>query len=332
MKTLRYKNFVEENSFKEFCSSLLLLRDLLKKKSKIVEYFKEAADEENEEVTAYDSEFNRHTIKISDMIKMEEKFPDLLKLQIETQKFTKQTFDKVDSKFQEKLEQFQDKLTEAQSVKEALSVLGDFIKENGVLKTFKFLTTLVKVFKAAIEFEKKISQILPKGEKYVLRGDYPGTSGHLDVPIEKQKFGTNLIIGGQKTMIEKMFETFEKALTVKNLIKVMTGKTEDLEKISIEYLKKDGEEAIGQLKEVEITDDGDIKVSIENDKVGEVEKNLSEITGEAEGEDEQSLQKKMVDLIKTKPEEVKRILKFTNFISDEKNKDKIVKIDGIMQK
>ena len=110
----------------------------------------------------------------------------------------------------------------------------------------------------------------------------------------------------------------------------MTGRTEDLEKLEVEYLKKDGEESTGEIKEVEITDDGEILVSIENDKVGEIKKNLADITGEAESESEVDLQKKMTEILKNKPEEVKRILKFTNFISDENNKDQVVQINKIL--
>lgn len=312
MLSLKYKDFLESNSLREFGRSIIFIRELLKSRSLSL-YMKEEVEED--EIRVYDPDQGFITVSKSKIKELEEKFPELLKITEEMEKYAKGAFDKLGKDFQGKFDKFTDDMTQTQGVKEALGVLKQFIKENGVIKSFKILTTLIKLFKKQIEFEKRASKIVPKDEKYILK--------------DGSEIGI-LIIGGKPSAIENVVKTIEQALTVENLMKVLTGKTEDLEKLEVEYLKKDGEEATGQLKDVEITADGDIKVSIENDKAGEVEKNLDEITGEAESESEVELQKKMTDVIKTKPELVKKILNFTNFISDEKNKDKVAKIDQIL--
>ena len=49
-------------------------------------------------------------------------------------------------------------MTETEGLKEALVVLRKFIKENGVLNSFKILTKLVKLLKKQVEIEKKVYQ------------------------------------------------------------------------------------------------------------------------------------------------------------------------------
>lgn len=309
MKIKRYQKFLEKNYFYEI-SDILLLRDLLKIMPKYRYKYINEDNNNEDEIRVYDPGNGFVNVSKSKIKELEDKFPELLKINEEMVKFTKEI-----SSISDKFDKFMDELTETKGVKEALGVLGKFVKENGVLKSFKMITDVLKLLKKQMEFEKRISKIIPKDEKYLLKdGSETGI----------------LIIGGRPSAMENIINTISNALTVKNLMKIVTGRTEDLEKLEVEYLKKDGEESTGEIKEVEITDDGEILVSIENDKVGEIKKNLADITGEAESESEVDLQKKMTEILKNKPEEVKRILKFTNFISDEINKDQVVKINKIL--
>jgi hypothetical protein len=111
------------------------------------------------------------------------------------------------------------------------------------------------------------------------------------------------------------------------------AKIADKKELEVTYKKKDGKgEADGKIIGFDIKDNG-VVFSIENDKVGKIQKNLNELTPETEGETgEDDIQKKMTDLIKSKPDNVKKVLKFVNFISDEKNKDKIDTIQKMIAK
>lgn len=105
------------------------------------------------------------------------------------------------------------------------------------------------------------------------------------------------------------------------------------EDLQATYKKKDGKgEAEGEIEKIEI--DGDnIEVTIKNDKVGEIKKDIDElVTGDddKESDDEVELQDKMTTVLKTKPDLVKKILSFTNFISDENNVDKVAEIEKII--
>lgn len=293
---------------------ILLFRDLLKQRTIFkTRYIKEEADEKDEkdEIKVYDPGVGFINVSKSKMKELEDKFPELLQITEEMQKLSKEAAGVDNDKF----EKFTDEITQTEGVKAALGVLKKFVKENGVMNSFKMLTNVIKLIKKQMEFEKRASKIVPKDEKYILN--------------DGSEIGI-LIVGGRPSALEVVIKTISEALTIKNLTKVLTGRTEDLEKLEVEYLKKDGQEASGELKAVEITDDGEILVSIENDKAGDIKKNLTDITGEAEGEAEVDLQKKMTDILKNKPDEVRRILSFTNFISDDKNKDKVVDIEKIM--
>lgn len=293
---------------------ILLFRDLLKQRTIFkTRYIKEEADEKDEkdEIKVYDPGVGFINVSKSKMKELEDKFPELLQITEEMQKLSKEAAGVDNDKF----EKFTDEITQTEGVKAALGVLKKFVKENGVMNSFKILTNVIKLVKKQMEFEKRASKIVPKDEKYILN--------------DGSEIGI-LIVGGRPSALEVVIKTISEALTIKNLTKVLTGRTEDLEKLEVEYLKKDGQEASGELKAVEITDDGEILVSIETDKAGDIKKNLTDITGEAEGEAEVDLQKKMTDILKNKPDEVRRILSFTNFISDDKNKDKVVDIEKIM--
>jgi hypothetical protein len=98
-------------------------------------------------------------------------------------------------------------------------------------------------------------------------------------------------------------------------------------------MKDNKGQAKAEITKIDVKDDGTVEFTLDNEKVGEVKKGLDDLVVKGENQesnDEVDLQKKMTDLIKAKPEEVKRILKFTNFISDEKNKDQVVQITKIL--
>lgn len=109
------------------------------------------------------------------------------------------------------------------------------------------------------------------------------------------------------------------------------------DEIVVTYKKEDGKgQANAEITKIDLKDDGTVEFTLDNEKVGEVKKDLKDLVvkdieeNDAEVGSEINLQKKMTDILKNKPEEVKRILKFTNFISDDKNKDKVVEIEKIM--
>jgi len=106
------------------------------------------------------------------------------------------------------------------------------------------------------------------------------------------------------------------------------------EDLVVSYNMKDNKgQAKAEITKIDVKDDGTVEFTLDNEKVGEVKKGLDDLVVKGENQesnDEVDLQKKMTDLIKAKPEEVKRILKFTNFISDEKNKDQVVQITKIL--
>lgn len=135
--------------------------------------------------------------------------------------------------------------------------------------------------------------------------------------------------------LEKSYESWVKTLKdLKSKVesKDFLTKVADKKKLQVTYKKKDGKgEANGEIIGFDIKD-GDVVFSIKNDKVGEIKKNLNELTPDGENDGEDDLKKKMTDLIKNKPGDVKRVLNFVNFISDEKNKDKIPTIQEIIDR
>ena len=62
-------------------------------------------------------------------------------------------------------------------------------------------------------------------------------------------------------------------------------------------------------------------------------KKIDEILGKVEGvkpEGQEDLVKKLGELKTKKPEDIKKVSQYVDFISDEKNKDKIVELDKII--
>ena len=220
---------------------------------------------------------------------------EISKLEAEKDQMSKD----LDKKMEDFLGEYGDKLLETQGIKEALNILREVIKKNGVIKTFKHLKGTLSHMKKLSALEKKIAEL--KGEKY-------------------------------DSVVENVLNTIKEALTPSNLAKIINGKTDELE---IEYSKKAGGEATGEIKNVEIKDDGSVEVSIENDKVGVIKKDITEITGGADDEKDNSgdLTKTLGELKTKYPKSILTFLKISKlYLDPEANKESIEKIDDIISK
>ena len=137
------------------------------------------------------------------------------------------------------------------------------------------------------------------------------------------------------SVVENILNTIKEALTPKNLAKIINGKTEELE---IEYSKKAGGEATGEIKDVKVSDDGTVEVSIENDKVGIVKKDITEITGGADDEKEEKsdsvdLVQKLKEIKSKQPKNIIAFLKISKLYLDPiKNKESNQDIENILNK
>jgi hypothetical protein len=79
--------------------------------------------------------------------------------------------------------------------------------------------------------------------------------------------------------------------------------------------------------------DGDKVVFLDKDGKPTIEKTKEEIIGKGEApkaEGQEDLVKKLGELKAKKPEEIKKVASYVDFINDEKNKDKIAEIEKIM--
>lgn len=240
--------------------------------------------------------------------KLEEKFPELVELSKEYIKLEAELREGIEGK---QFEQMMDELMEVEGFKEAIGVLRKIVVKTGVVKTLKLMKVSLANMKKMMNFEKKIREILPDGEKYHVAG-------------------ISTITGGEKSDVEEMLDQIKKSLTPKNLMRILTGKTDELE---LEYNTRKGGEASGEIQNVEIKDDGSIEVSIKNDKVGTIKKDITEITsaGDDTGEESEEIIKKL-SAIKTKiPGSIQKIYNFANFISNDDNKEKTQQIDKIIE-
>lgn len=245
--------------------------------------------------------------------KLEEKYPELKTITEELLKFGEKNLEQFNN-----FEGFMDEMMETEGFKEAMVVLRNKVKELGILKSLKMIKTIIATMKTMILTMKKARGILSKGEKYNLC---------------ISETNCEIVTGGddEDNVFEETLDKIKDALTVKNLMNILTGKTDELE---LEYMTKAGKEAEGEIKNVEIKDDGSIEVSIENDKVGTIKKDLTEITGagddvEGSGDD---LSKKLAEVQTKRPDAIKKVSNFVDFISNDTNKensDKIYKIMGI---
>jgi hypothetical protein len=113
-------------------------------------------------------------------------------------------------------------------------------------------------------------------------------------------------------------------------------KIADEKELQVAYKTKDGGEADGKIIGLDLKDDGGIEFTVDNEKVGEIKKDLEELVmkkddGKDEGDDK-DLVTKLSELKAKSPDDIKKVSNFTDFISKEENKDKsknIYKIMGI---
>ena len=114
-------------------------------------------------------------------------------------------------------------------------------------------------------------------------------------------------------------------------------KIADEKELQVAYKKEDGEgEADGKIIGLDLKDDGGIEFTVDNEKVGEIKKDIDELVmkkddGKDEGDDK-DLVTKLSELKAKSPDDIKKVSNFTDFISKEENKDKskdIYKIMGI---
>ena len=252
--------------------------------------------------------------------KLEEKYPELKTIVEEFSKFIENNWKNMDESTIVKFGELMDEMTETEGFKEAMVVLRKIVKEVGILKSLKMIKNLISTTKMLIKTHRKVRGILSEGEKYNLCAR-DSCSIIANPPEEDDDFAE----------LEEVIEKIKKALTVKNLMNILTGKTDELE---LEYMTKAGKEAEGEIKNVEIKDDGSIEVSIENDKVGIIKKDLTEITAAGDDVDvsEDDLPKKLAEVQTKRPDAIKKVSNFVDFISNDTNKensDKIYKIMGI---
>lgn len=226
---------------------------------------------------------------------LEGKFPELKKIFDEALKFENEVIkpynDDLGKKFDELINNAE---AEEEGVSGVLKALGKFVKEVGVMKSMKMIKDVVKMASKGISFENRVSKIIPEGEKYELPA-------------------IGVVTGGQVSEAQEIIDTVKSALTIKNLMKLISGKGDEIE---IDYKTKDGGTATGQIKDIVIKDDGAIEVSIENDKVGVVKKDITEIPeqeAEAESNEEQDAQKK-IGMIQNDPAKMKSVARYAEFL------------------
>lgn len=226
---------------------------------------------------------------------LEEKFPELKKIFDEALKFENEVIkpynDDLGKKFDELINNAE---AEEGGVAGTLKALGKFVKEIGVMKSMKMIKDVIKMASKGISFENSVSKIIPDGEKYELPG-------------------IGIVTGGQVSEAQEIIDTVKSALTVKNLMKLISGKADEIE---IDYKTKDGGEATGKIKDLIVKDDGGIEVSIENDKVGVVKKDITEIPeqdAEGESKEEQETQNKLGE-IQNDPAKMKSVARYAEFL------------------
>jgi len=241
---------------------------------------------------------------------LEEKFPDLAAIFDEALKFDNEVAGPYgESAEVKRLEQMME-TSEEEGPAAFLKLIGGFVKEIGLRKSLKMVRDVVKMANKGIGFEKKIKEILPKGEKY-------------ECP------GLGIVTGGEPSASEEIINNIKETITIKNLMKIISGKENEVE---IGYQTKDGKEAEGEIKGVEVKD-GSIEVTIENDKVGDVKKDITEIIEDDGKEDSggpEEMKNKLALLKAKDPDSINKVMSFANFVSNDENKDKISQIDKIL--
>ena len=178
--------------------------------------------------------------------KLEEKYPELKTIVEEFSKFIENNWKNMDESTIKKFGELMDEMTETEGFKEAMVVLRKIVKEVGILKSLKMIKNLISTVKMCIKIHRKVRKILSEGEKYNLCANKDSCSIIANPPEEDDDFAE----------LEEVIEKIKNALTPKNLMNILSGKTDELE---LEYKKMNGDSAKGEIKDVEIKDDGSIE-------------------------------------------------------------------------
>jgi len=113
-------------------------------------------------------------------------------------------------------------------------------------------------------------------------------------------------------------------------------KIADEKELQVAYKKEDGEgEADGKIISLDLKDDGGIEVVVDNEKVGEVKKDFSELVKKNDEKDsdvdvQKDLVAKLSELKAKSPDDVRKVSNFVDFTNKEENKDKSKEIYKIM--
>jgi len=257
---------------------------------------------------------------------LEEKFPDLVRLFDLAAFLADEALKNDDEASSERQRPIGEKALEHMSTKGGNGLIELISSESkGLPEDAKapvglaLILNFSKIAGRNIEFEKEISKTIPSGEKY----DFPGLGA---------------IEGGKEGNAQKIFDDIKGSLNAEILMDMLYGDSSQKE---ITYMTDDGKEATGEIKGVEMkykpkeSDENwggaSIEITIENENVGEITKSITEISGgKAEGGGIEDLSKRLSQLKAKDPDAISKVLSFAGFISDEKNKDEISKIDKIL--
>lgn len=135
---------------------------------------------------------------------------------------------------------------------------------------------------------------------------------------------------------DKLKEFYDKKTPV--IYKLKDFKQEDWDKLSDDQKKKPEEEPASKMVGVKVInaindqDKDDSVTFLDKDEKPTIKKGYKDIVGpsEAKAEGQDDLAKKLGDMKTKKPEDIKKVGSFVDFISDDKNKDKVAEIDKII--
>jgi hypothetical protein len=213
-------------------------------------------------------------------------------------------------------------------------------KINIDLKDMTHLPDVKKLLTAATDGKKKKDAIVNWCEKTL----FPQLDKLADAITEEE---VNKYLEGKKIPVpeggegdanamtyDKLKEFYDKKTPV--IYKLKDFKQEDWDKLSDDQKKKPKEEPASKIVGVKVIDaindqDKDDSVTfLDKDEKPTIKKGYKDIVGPSEAEGKDDLVKKLRDLQTKKPEDIKKVGTFVDFISDEANKDKVVEIDKII--
>ena len=213
-------------------------------------------------------------------------------------------------------------------------------KINIDLKDITHLPDVKKLLTAATDAKKKKDAIVNWCEKTL----FPQIDKLADAITEEE---VNKYLEGKKIPVpeggegdanamtyDKLKEFYDKKTPV--IYKLKDFKQEDWDKLSDDQKKKPKEEPASKIVGVKVIDaindqDKDDSVTfLDKDEKPTIKKGYKDIVGPSEAEGKDDLVKKLRDLQTKKPEDIKKVGSFVDFISDDKNKDKVAEIDKII--